>query len=258
MFYRALVGAIILFWLTMTVLLARLTWFPQSAPPVEVPTAYLWRLMFLHEESSDLVLYNGRQRLGNLHFQPHRQAVAGDGSGRPVHQLTTAGGFNLELPWGERQSVIVRGYLDLGDQDEVVWVRLSAVFQTPKSLSPGTTFLLDGSPRLDRWHYSWQRGALPAEERTGTVAELLDRPDLRTLGLDPGAMIQAQSRRAGALTVTSHHGKLQMNRDEIDTYVVTIRDANGAEGSVHLNQLGQILAVKTSVGISLLEGTLNP
>lgn len=258
MFYRTIVGSIILFWLWMTVMLTRVTWFPNSSEPITVPTRYLWKLVFLHEESSDLVVYNGRQRLGNLSIQPHQRITAGDGENRTTRQLTAVGGFSLDLPWAGRQNVIMHGSMDLGDHDEVRKLRLSAVFHDPKPTTPGVTLEIDGSPETGQWHYFTQRGNETQEERTGTLAELLDRPELRAYGFDAATVLRAQREQMNHLTIVARHGKLRVNHEEIDTYVLTVKDANGLESSVHLNQLGQILAVKTFTGIQLLDGALNP
>ena len=258
MFYRALVGGIIFFWLWMTVLLARVTWFPDSSEPIPVPTSYLWKLVFLHEEPSDLVVYNQRQRLGNLHLQPHRQVTVTDGGDRTVRQLTAVGGFSLDLPWTGRQNVIMHGSMDLGEHDEVLKLRLSAVFHDPKPTAPGTTLEIDGSPETGRWHYVAQKGSETLDERTGTIAELLDRPELRAVGFDAATLARVQQEQASHVTVAARHGKLRVNHEEIDTYVLTAKDANGLESSVHLNQLGQVLAVKTFAGLELLDGAINP
>lgn len=257
-FYRAFVGAIILFWLWMTALLVRGTWFPQSGEPIAIPTAYVWKLVFLHEEPSDLTVYNGRQRVGNLHLQPHRQMVERDGKNRTERQLKLVGGFNVDWAWTGRQSVILHGTLDLGEKDEITHLRLSAVFHDTRPTTPGTAVVLDGTPSADQWHYSVQQGDLMLEERSGSVAQMLDRPELRALGLDPAAFARVQGQQVSKASTTARRGKLQMNHDEIDTYVVTFKDGNGLESSVHLNQLGQILAVTTFAGLSLLDAALNP
>ncbi len=258
-FYRTLVVGIIAFWLGMTCLLVRLEWSPRNTDALEVPTAYLWKLMFLHEEASDLVVYHQHQRIGNLHLQPHRLPSETDGAESGTRQLSAVGGFSTDLPWIGRQNVVLHGSVDLGATNEVRALRLSAVFHPPGlPHNAGTTVQLDGHPASGVWHYSAQRGDETLAEDTGTVAHLLDRPELRAMGIDPASFARLQQQQAGGLTVTARHGRLRLNRDEIETYVVTLKDANGLEASVHLNQLGQILAVRTFAGVDLLDGALNP
>ncbi len=257
-FYRALVVGIIAFWLGMMVLLVRLEWFSPESESLSVPTAYLWKLMFLHEESSNLVLYNQRQRLGNLNIEPHRKSSAPGTPDDAGHFLNAMGVFSADLPWLGRQNVVLHGRMELDARNEVHQLHLSAVFHAPGQLTSGMTVVLDGTPVTGVWHYSVQRGDEMLSEDTGTVSHLLDRPELRALGIDPTALARIQQQQAANFSVTARHGKLLMNRDEIETYVVSLKDPNGLETTIHLNQLGQILAVRTFAGVELLDGALNP
>lgn len=259
MFYRTLVVGIVGFWLGMTFLLVRMEWAPREADTIAVPTAYLWKLMFLHEEPSDLVIYNQRQRLGNLHFQPRRQAPEADPRGGEVRQLGAVGNLSADLPWMGRQNVVLHGSVDLGAGDDVRVLRLSAVFHPVGAPhSAGTTVIVDGRPATGVWHYSVQQNEAVVSDETGTLAHLLDRPELRDLGIDPSALAKLQEQSASTLNVMARHGRLRLNQDEIETYVVTFKDANGLEATVHLNQLGQILAIRSFAGINLLDGALTP
>ena len=258
MFYRALVVGILLFWLWTTSALLRMEWNPGANRPTEVPISYLWKLIFLHEESSDLAIYNRQQRLGNLHLQPHRQVANPTAEGEYVCRITAIGGFSMDLPGTSRQNVVVHGSLELDEHNAVQMVELSAVVHEPKQATPGWTLVLDGQPNTGQWHYSIRQGNDVLREQTGTMSQLLAVPELRSLGIDPAGFAAAQQQQMTRMNVTARRDKLRVNDDDIDTYVVDLKDANGFECTIHLNQLGQILAVKSFTGIELLDNALAP
>ena len=97
------------------------------------------------------------------------------------------------------------------------------------------------------------------KENSGTVCEhLLDDPDLRAFGFDPKVFGQMGRQQAAATTVTARHGTLHLHNEDVETYVVTLRQGDGLEMSIHLNQLGQILAVKTFLGYDLYDDAFAP
>ena len=257
MYYRALVLGIVLFWLWTTAALVRTQWAPGISLPTEVPTAYLWKLLFLHEESSDLVLYNGQQRLGSFHVQPRQTAGVGS-SNTPSRRITAIGGFTVDLPGAARQNFVVHGLVEFGDGDKVQRLELSIVVHEPKQSVPAWTLVLDGQPTTGRWHYSVRQRDLLVREQTGTMAELLDLPELRSVGIDPVGIAKLQQEQLAHVTVTAHRDKLRINEDDVDTYAVVLKDANGLEATIYLSQLGQILAVKTFTSFELLDATLTP
>ena len=257
MYYRALVVAIVGFWLWTTTALLRTEWFPAGAGQLPVPTAYLWKLVFLHQQSSDLIVYYHGQRVGSLHVQPHREAKL-SAANAPAGLLTAVGGFTVDTPWTAHQNVVFHGLLEMGDHDEVQRLELSAVFHEPRQPKAGWTLALDGEPRSGRWHYAMRQGDEIIREQTGTLAELLDFPELRSLGVDPATFGRFQQEQLAHASITAHRDKLQINGDEIDTYLVSLKDASGLESTIQMNQLGQILAVKTFVGVELLDGAFLP
>ena len=256
--YRALVLGIVVFWCWTTARLVRTELLPTGRETTPVPITYLWKLVFLHEEPSDLVLYNQQQRLGNLHIEPHRRVVNGDPGHHADHLITAVGGFSVELPWAAKQNVVLHALLQLDEHEQMRRLEVSAVFHEPKQRNAGTTVMLDGSSGTGLWHYSIRQGDTLIKEQAGTVASLLDTPELRSLGFDPANFTRIEQEQLAKASLSAHRGILSMHGDEIDTYVVSLKDGSGLEATLHLNQLGQILAVKTPAGIELLDGALTP
>lgn len=258
MYYRLLVVGIVLFWLWTTGTLLRTEWNPRANRSAEVPIPFLWKLVFLHEESSDLIVYNRQERLGSLHLQPHHPGNSPSGGGDFPRSITAIGGFSLDLPGLPRQNVVVHGLMELDRHDVVQKLELSAVVHEPKQTTPGWTLVLEGRPDTGQWHYSVRQGDAVLREHTGTVSQLLDIPELRSLGFDAAALARMQQQRSVGVKIEAHRDKLRINGDDVDTYVVDLKDPNGFESTIHLNQLGQVLAVKTPTDIELLDSALLP
>ena len=51
---------------------------------------------------------------------------------------------------------------------------------------------------------------------------------------------------------------MRINDEDAETFVVTIHQGEGMDTEVHVNQLGQVLAVKTFLGYDLYDETLAP
>src|SRR5438270_10274709 len=92
MLYRLLATTIVLFWITMTALLVRNELGPGDTSLREVPVAHVAKMIFAHEQASDLVLYNENVVVGHLRIQPRIRT----GDGR--RKLEFSGTLQLALP----------------------------------------------------------------------------------------------------------------------------------------------------------------
>lgn len=260
MLYRLSVAAIVAFWLLMAALLVRTEWFPNRADSLPVPVDYVRRLVFRHELSSDLGLYRQRRRGdGSFHLQP--KLIAPDNAhGGGGNLLSASGNFLLSLPGAAPQRVVFHGSLEIDDHEQVRHLDLSISLHEHKQNLPGMTLHLDGSPEERRWHYLITRGTETFQDGTGTPEELREKLDLRAYGFDPRALLASANSQAAAPAVrlSAQRGKLRAGDDEIDTYVVTIHHSDTLETTIHVNQLGQILAVRTFLGFDLYDETLSP
>jgi hypothetical protein len=267
--YRLAAGAIILFWLVMTGLLVRTECFPGTSDLLPVPPGRLFTLMFLHEQASDLVLFRDQERLGDLHLQPHRFPPS---AGPARNLLTLNGSTILNLPGLETRHLTFRANLEIDDQSAVRHFEFTATVSvlTPNTLgrsgtlppkpAPNLVIVLDGEPLLNHYHYAMRQGEALLAEQAGSPAELLDQPELRDLGLNP-ALLSGLARQQGASTqVTARRGVWpgKGKVEDIETYDVTIRQADTVAATVQLSQLGQVLAIKTAAGYSLLDESLAP
>ena len=258
MFYRVFVVGIVAFWLLMGTMLVRTELFPDRGNRLPVPVDYVAGLVFRHEESSTLALYNQKRRLdGSFHLQPKRLPASADGHSAAGNLLSLSGNFLLGLPGTSGQRLVFHGGLELDDREQVRRVNLSVSLHEPKPNTPGVTLHLEGQPADHRWSYQVTQGSVTLREASGTPAELIDQLDLRGYGIDSRVFSQVET-RAAATTLTAHRGVLRINAEEIETFVVTIHQGDGMDTEVHVNQLGQVLAVKTFLGYDLYDESLAP
>ncbi len=255
MFYRLFIVGIVVFWLLMAALLVRTELFPDRDYRLPMPVDYVGRLVFRHEQPSDLVMSYQRHRLdGTFHVQPKRVPASGDGKTPPTNLLNVSGNLPLTLPSAGKQRIVFHGSLEVDDHEQVERVDLSLSIHEPKQAAAAVTLHFDGRPAQNQWHYQLTRGNTTLLEGDGTPEAMLGSVDLRAYGIDPQVFSPANQQMA--VTLTAHRGVLRVGDEDIETYVLLIRQGDNLETAIHINQLGQILAVKTFLGYDLYDETL--
>ena len=246
----------------MTGLLVRMEFFPGSSDLLPVPVDHLFKLMFLHERPSDLVLFQDQERIGNLHLQPHRFPP---GTNAARNLLAVTGAMTLRLPGLDTHYLTLRGAVELDDRDAARHFELTATVHEPVQNTPrhpvagaqksgsSLVIVLDGEPVHGHYHYAVRQDTAVLAEQSGTAAELLDQPELRGIGLSPAVIGGLVAQQAASTETTARRGVLHGKGEDLETYDVTVRQADSVVATVQLSQLGQIMAVKTAAGYSLLD-----
>ncbi len=260
MLYRLLVAGIVAFWLLMATWLVRTELFPDRGTTLPVPVDYVGGLVFRHEQPSDLLLFSGKRRLdGNFHLQPKSLPASADGRTPAGNLLGLSGNFLLSLPGLAGRRAVFHGSLETGPGPgaPVRRVELSVSVHDPRQPAVGVTLHLDGRPADNQWHYQVMQGSVTLQEGGGTPDELIDKLGLRGYGVDPRVFSQVET-RAAATVLAAHRGVLRINDEDVETFVVTIHQGEGMDSEIHVNQLGQVLAVKTFLGYDLYDESLAP
>ena len=258
MFYRALTVGIVAFWLLMMGLLLRVELSSDEGELMPVPVDYVWKLMFLREQPSDLVLYNQHQRIGNFHLQPRRLPSGTNGAPGPVRMLNGSGGLALNLPGLSGQNVTVRGSLEMDERNTAQRVGFNISLHAPGQAALGTILTLDGMPSRDEWHYQVRQGDTVLQENSGSAAALLGALNVGSWGFDPRAILQTEHEQSATAKPTARRGVLHTDSEDVEAFVVTVHRGETLETTVYVSQLGQILAIKTLGGYDLYDDTLSP
>ena len=266
-FHRAAAAAIVLFWLVMTGLLVRMQCFPGASDLLPVPVDHLFQLMFRHEQASDLIFFQNRERIGNFQIQPHRFPP---GTGTARNQLAITGFMDLHLPGVDAHHMTLRGVFELDDQDAVRRFELTATLPQPAPelhgragaalapRPPSVVIVLEGEPADSRYHYQVRQGDAVSLERTGTPAELLDLPALHELGIDPAAWGGVFQQQAAAMDVTARRSVMHA---KARTWKPTrCRSANPARCWRRSSSANWARSWRSrrNAGYSLLDATLAP
>ncbi len=258
MFYRALTVGIVAFWLLMMGLLLRVEFSSGEGEMLAVPVDYVWKLMFLREQPSDLVLYSQRQRIGNFHLQPRRLPTGTEGTPGPVRILNGSGGLALNLPGMSGQNLTLRGSLEMDERNTAHRVGFNVSLHTPGQAAVGTILTLDGRPSRDEWHYQVRQGDTVLRDSSGSAATLLGALNVGSWGFDPQTILQTGQSQPDTAKATARRGVLHTNSEDVEAFVVTIHRGEPLETTMYVSQLGQILAVKTFGGYDLYDDALTP
>ncbi len=172
--------------------------------------------------------------------------------------MILSGNFLLTLPGLPGQRVIFHGAWNWTTTSKSAGVDLSLSLHEPKQSTPGVTLAPRRAVRRKiSGTIEVAQGTQTLREGNGTPEEILDKLDLRAYGIDARSFSHLGP-LASATTLTAHRGVLHVNDEDIESFVVTIHQGEGMDTAVHVNQLGQILAVKTFLGYDLYDETLAP
>jgi hypothetical protein len=232
MLHRLTAIIIVIFWFCMTGLLVVREMYPELTRLNDVPVGYVTRLIFQHEQASDLELFEGPRDIGNLHLQPRHNHENGDLT------LEYHGALAVDIPGGPHQRLSWVGTLEMDAHFHVKQVQAKIGFQQ----GAGQIDLLIEPPH-NIARFSVKNGNLPAEESQLS----LDEAGLTTLlahaGLGP--MSLAQLKTAGAQfampEVNAQTSSLQMNGESVSTFLFTGKMEGQTVIEAHLSQLGQLL-----------------
>lgn len=238
MLYRAVAIFIVVFWLTMTGLLLRQEFALGATALREVPVSHVVKLMFLHEQQSNLHLYNERQRVGQLVIHPKVRKED------ETRQLDFSGSVLLAMPGLARQRVTWGGGLEMNRALEVRLAQLDFSFREPQ----GYAVKVIVEPELKRLRYETRSGDRPLERGEYALDEQGALTWLREQGIDP-ALIQRMHKADGPQpSIKAWQSSLQVQGHKLDTYRVALEHGGQTLLEFQVDHLGYILEAKTFLG----------
>ena len=249
MLYRLLAATIVIFWLAMTGLLVRKEFWPRDSSLREVPVEHVLKMMFAHEEASELQLYNEQAAIGHLRVQPRIRTDDGR------RRLEFSGTLRLALPGvNGRQHVAWTGEIEMDRELQPQVFRLAVSYRDP---APHTMDLQLDFPQ-QQISFETHVDTILARRATYSLDANGASAWLREQGLDPGLARSLQNSRAAAMSVKARQSSLEVRGEKIETWLITAEQGGQTLFETHVSQLGQILRARTFLGYAAAAEDLAP
>ena len=245
--YRILTATIVLFWLTMTGLLVRKELVPGATALRAVPVAHVAKLMFAHEQASDLQIYQEKLSVGRMQIHPHFRKDEGQ------RRIDLTGSLQLMLPGMPRQRVTWTGGLELDNRLELE--RLTLGLSSRAISSDSVEFVIE--PAAHRLTFESRAGDRSIR-RVYSLDEKGVEAWLRDQGIDSGMVMSLHNPRSAPLLIKAQQSSLAIRGEKVETYLVSAEQGEQTMFEAHISQLGQILRVRTFVGFSAAPDDLVP
>lgn len=249
MLHRLAAFAIVVFWFVMTLLLVRDEVSPDASRLREVPAAHVLKLLYLHEQPSDLTIYNGPTAIGSVRLHPHFDRD------EETRVLDFSG--DLRLPLGPEQRTRFNWLARL---------HMTPAFQIERS-KWSATILEPGYLRAEVETIAGAKTAhFTLRSRDGIINEgdlPIDQGGLNGLAtqLNLGANLDAivkQGRGQSPPVIRARQSSLRWHGERTGTYLLTIEQDGQMLIEAHISQLGQMLLAKTVLGYTLRSSEIAP
>ena len=248
MLSRFFTTAIVLFWLTMTALLVRTEMWPNHSSLRAVPIEHVAKLMWLHEQASDLNIWNDTMRVGHLTLHPKIREADG------ARVLEYSGNLQVRLPGSPRNRISWDGIAEF-DADLHLRSLLLGLGMKEPSLMRAEIFVKPGENRAT---YRLFNAGRETESEDFTLDEAGLKKVLAQVDLDPALYDTFRSSGAATPIIAAQQSSIKIHHERIDTYLVEVRQGGQTLLEAHISQLGQVLRMRTLVGYSLAPDDLMP
>lgn len=244
MLHRITVMLIIGFWLAMTGLLVVREIYPESTRLNNVPVAHVGRLLFQHEQPSELTIRDKQREVGTLYLQPRANKITRE------RWFEFHGNLGLSLPGAGRQRISWSGNARMDDAFNVVHLKLSLYTHDPIQ---GIELDIDAPTNLASYVITNQGTELEKGSFTmdkSGLASLLKRAGLPVAVFE--SILSSSQKSMGAPEVVSRLSSLKLNGETISTYLVSVNVSGQTLLEAHVTQLGQVVkAAAPALGYKL-------
>ena len=249
MLSRFLSVSIVVFWLTMTTLLVRTELWPNHSRLRTVPLEHVAKLMWLHEQASDLIVWNDGLRVGHLTLHP--KIRPGDGA----RVLEYSGNLQVRLPGSPRNRISWDGIAEFDAESNLHSLLLGLGMKEP-SLMRAEIFVKPGENHAT---YRLFNAGRETESQEFTLDESGLKKVLTQVDLDPALYDTFRSGGSVATPIiTAQQSSITVHHERIDTYLIEVRQGGQTLLEAHISHLGQVLRMRTLVGYSLAPDDLMP
>ena len=247
MLARFLSAAIILFWITMTVLLVRSELWPGQSKLRTVPVELVAKMFWARQQPSDLTIFSEKHRVGHLHLHPKIRKEDG------ARILEFSGNLQWRLPGSEKQRVSWGGTAIFDAELSLSSLQIGV----PVGESPLMKAQVTVTPLENLARYQLLNNEIELEQEDYALDESGLKKVLKQLDLDP-ALYESVRGSATVPVVSARQDSLTIPEGRIETFLVSVKQGGQTLLEVHVNQLGVIALVKTLVGYSMASEGVRP
>jgi len=235
MLYRALMLAIVCFWLAMMAQLVRLETHPDTTDILDVPVPYVVGVMFRYNQVSLLNIRDGSRVVGSIEIRPST-------SGTDTRALYLSG--SLELPG--MQPFNFDGDLKMDTASHLRTFRVAASVR-----KQNYRVMLTGDMAQKNLRYETFFGdQVTSSQSLPMEAAALERALAQDVGLD-SRMIPLEIGGMSPPDISARETQITLRSGELQVYEVTVNEAGAPMFDFFMTQLGQVVLAKTSFGYTL-------
>jgi hypothetical protein len=245
---RVVSAAIVCFWVVMSFLLIRLEIHPDTSDLLSLQPSHVFKIMFTHQQISDLTIMQDGKPIGNFMLHPKIDATPGERS------LLFSGGFSFLPPGAQRkQRLSWDGEVVMDNTFKMLGMTLTAGLQDPPyrvrlEIDPAKTL---ANYEVMMGTHTLKRSSIPMNQ-DGVSALLRDE-----LGIDTG-VLQHMPVTLGSPTLTAKQTELRVRKENIVAYLLTFKAGETTVAEIYVSQLGQVLSAKLIGGYELTTEDLSP
>ena len=232
MLHRLVATCIIAFWIAMTTLLVIQQMYPETANINAVPMPFIGRLVFQHQQATDLNIYDKDKNVGFLHLQPRIDNATG------ARIIELSGNTVYNLPGSDAKRIAWHGNIEMDSTFATKQIYLGISLQ-----GPGQQLVLHISPATKTVHYATRNGSVIVEEDTLTLDENGITSLLTQAGISPAMLSQFTGQNAAQLApvFSAQQSSVSINGETATTFLLTLKIGGQPVIDMHVSQLGQVL-----------------
>jgi hypothetical protein len=246
MFPRLAAVLITVFWVIMWALLIRTELEPDGASLRAVPVEHVLKLMFRHQQPSDLSIKGEGRLIGHLRLLP--RILPNDQS----RVLDYSGSLQLRLPGAGRQRISWLGDSTFGRDLALRQLGMNMKVHHPVQehlTDSDLIFAYDAATKKAR--YELRAGQVILERQEFDATETGLRKLAARSGLDPTVLQTVNVKSETPPKITAQRSSFRIRTEEIETLLLTVEYNEQTMLQVHVSDLGQVIHAKTVLGWTL-------
>jgi hypothetical protein len=245
---RIFSALIVSFWIVMTVLLVRLEVNPGKSDLLDVPPSHVFKLMFMHEQISQLDIVEDGKPVGTLMLHPKNETAT------RLRSLIFTGSLSTTLPGAaKKQRITWDGILEMDQAFGTRSLEFTVNLQEPPSHLHAKLDSVTGRAdyEVTQDGHTLSKSSIPMTQE-GVAGLLRDQ-----LGIDP-SILQNVPAAVSRPMLTARQTELDVHKEKIIAYKLSLMQGETTLADIYVSQLGQILTAKTLPGYNLYTEDMMP